>query len=118
VRQHVGGGLAEADGETARRRTMFGREARSERFRLLVEQEVDRALAVQGDVARLVLRHGGEAEVLQVGAHRVALALRRSELVELETVDPHRVLEGGDGHSKVRLCAHGDSGLAWGGPTL
>src|SRR5690606_27998250 len=111
-------GLAEADGEAAGRRAVLGGEARGERSGFLVEQEVDRALAVQGDVARLVLRHGGEAEVLQVGAHRVALALRRGELDELETVDPHRVLEGGDGHSKVRLCAHGDSGLAWGGPTL
>src|SRR5690606_16242548 len=103
--------LAEADGETAGRRTVFGREARREGIRLLVEQEVDRTLAVQGDVARLVLRHSGEAEVLQVAAHGVALAFRRGELDEFETVDPHRVLEGGDGHSEVRLCAHGDSGL-------
>src|SRR5690606_380534 len=109
----VGRRLAEADREAAGRGAVLGGEVGRERTRLLVEQEGDGALAEQGDGARAVLRGGGEAQLLEVVAHARALAGRRGEFDELERVDSHRVLEGGDLHAEVRLGlglgAHGDS---------
>src|SRR5690606_24064725 len=88
-------------------------EVGGEGLRILVEQEVDRALAEQGDRPGAVPRHGGEAELAQVVGHGLALPGRRGELDELEAVDAHRVLEGGGLHAQVRgvglgLRVHGD----------
>src|SRR5690606_24407680 len=99
--------LLEADREAGGRRPVLGGEVGGEGVGLLIEQEVDRALAEQGDRALAVLRHRGEAELLQVLAHAWALALRRGELDELEAVDSHRGLESGDFHAEVGLGAHG-----------
>ena len=52
-------------------------------------------------------QHRGETHAPEVVVEQRALAFRRGELDELEPVDAHRVLEGGDLHAEVGLGVHG-----------
>src|SRR5690606_3579456 len=101
VPEHLGRLLFEAVGEAGGRRAVLGGDIGREPTRLPAEPEVGRALAEQGDLAVAMLRDSDEAELLQVVAHARTLARGRGELDELETVDAHRVLEGGDLHPEV-----------------
>ena len=112
--EHLAGRLPETDREAARARAVRLGEIGGERIRILVDQEVDAALAIHRDRPRLVAQRRGEAHLAEVVVQQLALPLRRGEFDELEAVDAHRVLERGDGHAEVgalglglRLCAHG-----------
>ena len=58
-------------------------------------------------ISRAACLATGEAQRLEIGAHRRALPGRRGEFHELEAVDAHRVVEGRDPHSEVGLRVHG-----------
>ena len=51
----------------------------------------------------LVVQDGAEAHLAEVVVQQRALALRRGELDELETVDAHRIFEGDDLHAEIGL---------------
>ena len=85
---------------------VLGREPRREGSGLGVEDEVDVALAVEGDVLGAVPRHRREAHLLEqpVELLRVGMA----ELDELEAVGAHRVLvRDGGRRGIVRERSHG-----------
>ena len=86
---------------------MLRGEVGRERIRLLVDEEVDAVLAVDGDRARAMLQDRAETHALEQRMQFGGLAGRRRELDELEPVDAHRVLEGGDLHAEVGLGVHG-----------
>src|SRR3546814_8804622 len=91
--------------EAASRLAMLFREVGGERIRILVEQEVHPALAIDRDRPALVAQHRAEAHAGEVVVHGLALALGRGELDELEAVDAHRGPERGDGHAQARALA-------------
>ena len=70
---------------------MLGGEVPGGALRLVVDDEVDVALAVQRDVFRAVLGDFGEAELLEDGLEDVALG--GCELDELEARESHRIFE-------------------------
>src|SRR3546814_17190873 len=65
---HFRASLAEADREAAGRRAVLPREVGGERIRILVEQEVHSALAIDRDRPALVAQHRGEAHAREVVA--------------------------------------------------
>src|SRR5690606_441988 len=69
--------------------------------RLLVDKEVDAALTVYRNSTLPVSQYGGESHVPEVVVQPVSLPGRCGELDELEAVDAHRVLEGGDLHARI-----------------
>jgi hypothetical protein len=86
---------------------MLGGEFGGEGVRLLVDQEVHPALAVDGDRARLVAQHRGKAHLAEVVVQFAAAAGRGGEFHELETIDAHRVLEGRDLHARIGCVRYG-----------
>ncbi|MNY53633.1 hypothetical protein D3C86_1894020 [compost metagenome] len=77
--------------ETLRERILFG-----------VDDEIDLALAVQGDVLVAVAGDGGKAHALEQRAQ--GLRVRRRVFDELKTVGAHGVVPGFEFH--VRLLAY------------
>jgi len=110
---HLGGRLAEADRETAGAGAVGGGEVGGEGIGILVDEEIHAALAVDGDRAGPVAQHGSEAHAAEVVVQGRGAIGRRGEFDELEPVDSHRVLEGGDLHAEVGLGAHGRA--SWNG---
>src|SRR5690606_8665582 len=86
-------------------------EARGERIRILVDEEGAIALPVGVDGAGPVARDLDETQLAEVVVQVAELLLRGGVFDEFEAVDAHRVLESGDLHAKIGLCAHGGSSL-------
>ena len=97
-------GFAETDRKAAGAGAMFGREIGGEGIRLFVHQEIAVALAVERDVAALVLRHRGKAQTRKQIVQQ--LGIRGCEFHEFETIHPHGILELHGCHADVRLGAH------------
>ena len=74
---------------------------------IFVDQEVDPALAVNGDGPGLVVHYRGESHLAEIVVQQLALTLWSGEFDEFEAVDTHRIFERGDLHAKIGLCAHG-----------
>ncbi|MDT4831602.1 hypothetical protein FQZ97_651190 [compost metagenome] len=88
-------GVLHAEGDGAHARAVLARKALRERIGFGVQDEVDRALAVQQHVLVAVLGDGHEAHALEHLAHRDRIGCR--VLDEFEAVGAHRVLPGREG---------------------
>jgi len=86
------GGVADAKGHRAGRRSVGARELLPEARRLGVDDEVDVALAVQRDVLGAVAGDGREAHAIEQAPQQ--LRVRRRVFDELEAVGAHRVVGG------------------------
>ena len=91
----------EADRKTTCRRPVGSGEIGGKALAFLVEQEVDGALAEQGDGALAVLGNGGETQLAQVVGHGRGVAGGGGEFDEFKAVDAHRVVKGGDNHARI-----------------
>jgi hypothetical protein len=58
-------GILHAEGQAASRRAMFGGKVRRDAARLVVDDEVDVALAIERDVFAAMARYQREAELLE-----------------------------------------------------
>jgi hypothetical protein len=88
-------GVLHAEGDGADARAVLAREALRERIGLRIQDEVDRALAVQQHVLVAVLGHGREAHALEHLAHGDRIRCRVFD--EFEAVGAHGVLPGREG---------------------
>eukprot|EP01092_Planopodium_desertum_P006740 TRINITY_DN27644_c0_g1_i1.p1 TRINITY_DN27644_c0_g1~~TRINITY_DN27644_c0_g1_i1.p1 ORF type:complete len:612 (-),score=250.58 TRINITY_DN27644_c0_g1_i1:79-1914(-) len=103
--------LLEADGEAAGARAVLFGEVGGERIGVFIDQEVDVALAIDGNRTLLVLEHRAEAHLAEVLVQLGTTAGRCGEFDELEAVDAHRVFEGGDLHAGVGMRGGRDCGI-------
>src|SRR3970282_1695447 len=85
--EHLAGRLLEADREAAGTGTVGPGEVGGEAVGILVDEEVDAALAVDGDWPGLVPQRGGEAHAGGVVVQQLTLAFGCGEFDDLEDVD-------------------------------
>ena len=67
-----------------------------------VENEIDAALAVEGNVFGTMPRHGFEADLVKNGFEQFRLGC--GKLDEFESIEPHRVIEQ-FGYGELRVIA-------------
>src|SRR5690606_33955830 len=103
----LGRRLLEADREAAGTRAVPGGGSGGERTGIPVEQENPATLPSGRDRARPEPQPGAATHPPAPLTQLAGAPRRGGELDELETVDPHRVLERGDLHAKVGLGVHG-----------